>query len=215
MGECGCRGTRQGTRYTGKLTPVPETIDPRDRNLNQAIRLAALRSPDAVFRTVLTMLAESEALIQANDGSSPSLSPEQSAVVRLSLNFPHDTWPKGTPRAGQPVVGRNGGSVGVMQAIPTDVAQLAARPWGGWGSIQQCMTVEHAVTAFLRALMSAPLTADPVQDCWRVQRWRAPDPKVDFVGFRAAPSTENYYRRLDQVHRVLTGGTRYFTDGGK
>ena len=191
--------------------PVP---DPRDRNISEAIRLAALHSPDAVLRTVLTMLAEGDGLIWANDGSSGSLNPAQADAVKASLLYPHDTWPKGTPRAGQPVVGRNGGSVGAFQQIPAEVATLYERPWRGWGTIQECMTVDYATRAFLRELTARRFTSDPVVDCWRVQRWQAPNPDVDPDGFRAAPSTVNYTRRIDQVHRVLVGGPNYFEDGG-
>lgn len=55
--------------------------------------------------------------------------------------------------------------------------------------------------AFLAAFRK--VSGDPVRDCWRVQRWLAPDPGVDPVGFRSAAETVNYSRRLPLIDRII------------
>ena len=44
---------------------------------------------------------------------------------------------------------------------------------------------------------------DPVRDCWLTQQWAAPDPRLDYVGFKASPETVNYTRRLPDIPRLL------------
>lgn len=58
--------------------------------------------------------------------------------------------------------------------------------------------------AFLAAFRD--VTGDPVRDCWRVQRWLAPDPAVDLPGFLAADETKNYVRRLPLVAAIIQTG---------
>jgi hypothetical protein len=84
-------------------------------------------------------------------------------------------------------LGDNGGSVGILQQIPTEVAWLttvggldsgAPRPWAGWGPMVDCMKIETAVPKFLAQLRVTDdpkyldkVTASPiVADLLRIQR---------------------------------------------
>jgi hypothetical protein len=84
-------------------------------------------------------------------------------------------------------LGDNGGSVGILQQIPTEVAWLttvggldsgAPRPWAGWGPMVDCMKIETSVPKFLDQLRVTDdpkyldkVTASPiVADLLRIQR---------------------------------------------
>ena len=58
--------------------------------------------------------------------------------------------------------------------------------------------------AFLAAFRK--VSGDPVRDCWRVQRWLAPDPAADPAGFAASAETANYARRVSKVNTIISTG---------
>jgi hypothetical protein len=83
--------------------------------------------------------------------------------------------------------GSNGGSVGALQQIPTEVSWIATKdglddgaptPWAGWGTITDCMALETSIPKFLNQLRvtddpvyKGKLTASPVvADLLRVQQ---------------------------------------------
>jgi hypothetical protein len=83
--------------------------------------------------------------------------------------------------------GSNGGSVGALQQIPTEVSWIATKdgmddgaptPWAGWGTITDCMALETSIPKFLKQLRvtddpvyKGKLTASPVvADLLRVQQ---------------------------------------------
>jgi len=86
---------------------------------------------------------------------------------------------------------RQGDSIGVYQQNP--------RWWpsAAQGTAAQCR-------AFLAAFQD--VSGDPVRDCWRVQRWLAPDPATDPTGFLEAAETRNYTRRLPVIDRIISEG---------
>jgi hypothetical protein len=61
-----------------------------------------------------------------------------------------------------------------------------------------------STAAFVGAFRRA--TGDPVTDCWRVQRWNAPDPAQDQAGFLASQETKNYLRRIPLVSQIIQTG---------
>jgi hypothetical protein len=61
---------------------------------------------------------------------------------------------------------------------------------------EQCM-------AFLAEFARIKRTGDLVADAWQVQRWLAPDPKIDMRGFRAAAESQNYIRRVPLVPAII------------
>lgn len=78
-----------------------------------------------------------------------------------------------------------------------------------WGTLSQILDIAYAVTSFvvgrpgLPALRKIRLTDKPVEDCHRVQGWKAPDPSVDRAGFYAAAETQNYVGRLAKIPGLL------------
>jgi hypothetical protein len=89
---------------------------------------------------------------------------------------------------------QHGATFGVFQQTPR------------WWPTAHGTTAEQCA-AFLKDFTSKARqhNGDPVRDCWLTQQWAAPDPRTDLVGFRAAPETVNYTRRLPAVPRLLTG----------
>lgn len=121
------------------------------------------------LRLVAALQTESGCLIYAHDGvwgGGGKINDKQSAILRESLAFPHDA------------IGHNGGSVGPLQQIPTPVAQAADKPWGGWGTIQDCMRIETSIPKFLAQLRvttdstygGKPMASPVVADLLRVQQ---------------------------------------------
>lgn len=84
-----------------------------------------------------------------------------------------------------------GASVGIYQQIPK------WWPSATQGSAAQC-------SAFIAAFAKITRTNDLVRDCWQVQRWLAPDPAIDLTGFRIAPETQNYARRVAAVPKIIS-----------
>jgi hypothetical protein len=69
-------------------------------------------------------------------------------------------------------------------------------PTANGTTTEQCM-------AFLAAFARIARTGDAVADCWAVQQWAAPNPRTDMTGFKAAPETVNYSRRLPLVPAII------------
>ena len=61
--------------------------------------------------------------------------------------------------------------------------------------------INAATQAFLEHFNR--VTSDPVKDCWFVQHWDAPDPRVDPVGFSFAVETVNYSNRVNTVGDII------------
>lgn len=94
--------------------------------------------------------------------------------------------------------GSNGGSVGDLQQIPTEVARLRTRrnpdgsevpwPWDGWGPMEKCLDPDFSQPKFLDALRitsdpvyKGKLTASPiVADLLRVQQPLAEEVAVNY-----------------------------------
>jgi hypothetical protein len=90
-----------------------------------------------------------------------------------------------------------------------------------WGTREQILDPVYACTSFLvgrpnlPALRRVTLTADPVVDCWRVQKWGVGiNPDTDMAAFKAHPSTQNYTRRLGVIPDLIAD-PYYFDPGGK
>jgi len=85
-------------------------------------------------RVAFAIWSESRLFNYANDGTntshSPSVTPERAAILRRSLDLPHDA------------VGSNGRSTGVLQQTSEEVG-------GAWGSMAGTMIVAVAVNRFL------------------------------------------------------------------
>jgi hypothetical protein len=120
-------------------------------------------------RLVAALDTESGCRIMAHDGvwgGGGRINARQSAILQQSMALPHDD------------VGHNGGSVGALQQIPTPVAEAADNPWGGWGTIADCMALETSIPKYLIHLRvtddpyyKGKLTASPiVADLLRVQQ---------------------------------------------
>lgn len=69
-------------------------------------------------------------------------------------------------------------------------------------------TTADQCAAFLAdfAAKNGAHNGDAVRDCWLTQRWFAPDPRTDYVGFVAAPETINYVRRLPVIPLLIKTG---------
>lgn len=93
---------------------------------------------DAV--AALTCVAqESNFYMYANDGTSVTLTAEQKAAIRKSLELPYDK------------VGSNSASVGLYQQQP----YIPGRSWG-WGTIAECMDPVFSTKSFLTVLSKIP-----------------------------------------------------------
>lgn len=180
-----------------------------DRTLAHAKRLYPGRT-DLALRIALIVDAESDNRVLANSGTAVSLSSAQRIALVASIDvLAQMGWPPEW-------VGKDGVSVGPTQASPSEATTLAAKPWPGWGTIRQCMEIDYIIPNTLRQLASRATTDNVVADCWRVQRWSAPDPDVDPVAFTAAAQTVNYARRIPAVQaRLASWHDRWFTNGGK
>jgi crotonobetainyl-CoA:carnitine CoA-transferase CaiB-like acyl-CoA transferase len=142
---------------------------------------------------VMTALAESDLYNYANDGTSPRLTGPEKAQAAESMTFPHDK------------VGRDWISLGLFQQVPQ---------W--WGTVPDLMDPAVAARKFYAALkrVSGWELLEPWVSAQTVQRssfngvTKGPDGRVREFG-------ANYRARLEQAHRVVNGGPRYFTEGGR
>lgn len=166
--------------------------------------------PDLWLRVGLIVDAESDCRVLANGGGGKTLNDQQREVLKASVGvLAAFGWPKEW-------VGNDGVSVGPTQASPTEATKLAAKPWGGWGRIDQCMDIAYIIPVVLGYLAQRATTPDVVADCWLVQQWSAPSPLADLDGFHRSAQTLNYSRRIETVRtRVTDWHDRWFSDGGK
>lgn len=78
-----------------------------------------------------------------------------------------------------------------------------------WGTLPEILDISQAVRSFVIGRPGTPglrkirLTDKPVEDCYRVQGWQAPDPSKDPTGFYASRETQNYVNRLPKVPGLL------------
>src|SRR5664279_1691427 len=151
---------------------------------------------DYWVRLVAALLTETGCYNLAHDGvwnGGGHINARQSELLRQSLdmrdadgNLLRDT--EGGPDGNG--IGHNGGSVGPLQQIPTEVAQAADKPWDGWGSIRQCMTWETSLPAFLDVLSVSgdtsykgkPMASAIVADLLRVQQPLASEVDANYGG---------------------------------
>lgn len=63
---------------------------------------------------------------------------------------------------------------------------------------------EAAANAFIDQFRAA--FGSPVVDCWMVQRWNAPDPAINQLGFWSSAETVNYKNRLSRVEQIIETG---------
>lgn len=127
-------------------------------------------------RLVAAELTESVFRILAHTGewkSGGRINEAQKAILRTSAKLYRDAT--GREPDGY---GSNGGSVGILQQIPTPVARAADDPWDGWGSIVDCMVLATSVPKFLAQIRvtddstygGKPMASAIVADLLRVQR---------------------------------------------
>lgn len=118
----------------------------QERNLRAA--LTGCPTVAEAQRTAFGVWSESRGWNAANDGrntsNSPGVTPAISAILRHSLDMPHDT------------VGSNGRSVGILQQTPAEVG-------GAWGDMAGCLTPDVAASRFRARLV---VTDDPVYEGW-------------------------------------------------
>ena len=131
--------------------------DKQIRNAAIIIGQASAKSlpQKAVIVALMTAMQETRLLNLANDGSDKRLTPEQAAVARKSLDYPHEG------------VGHDWDSVGLFQQ----------RPATGWGSAEELMQPDVAAGKFFDALAKVGgwEQMDPVEAAQAVQRSKYPD----------------------------------------
>lgn len=114
---------------------------------------------DGWVRLVAALDTESKCKILAHTGTwggGGRTNAEQRAILRTSA----DVYRRATGREPDGFCS-NGGSVGALQQVPTSVARAADNPWGGWGTIVDCMVLETSIPKFLEQLR---VTNDPVYE---------------------------------------------------
>lgn len=118
----------------------------QERNFRAALAVAS--GPEERARLAFAIWSESKGRIYANDGrntsNSPGVTPAIAAILRRSLEIPHDA------------VGSNGRSTGMLQQLSSDVG-------GGWGDMAGTMDPATSARRFLSVLR---ITDDPVYDGW-------------------------------------------------
>lgn len=159
-------------------------------------------------RLALALLTESSGgFIYANDGTYYPPDSAVAAVLRRSLDLPHDR------------VGHDGRSTGPLQQVSREanLAMVPPQSWG-WGQMAETMSPARAAVMFVEALQvtSIPTYLSPagalidcgdpiVADVLRTQR-----PTVGMVlPFNYRPE------QLALAKRMARGGNRFFTEGMK
>jgi hypothetical protein len=115
---------------------------------------------------IMTIMTESGGHMYAN------------ANIPASLKIPHDA------------IGSDHHSVGLFQQqVGSDGTNAF-----GWGTVQQCMDINHSVDAFLRALKNKDLA-----------QWRGPVLwlRCQYVQISAFPDGSNYQRNYDTAKHFI------------
>lgn len=197
----------------------PDRTDPRDQVLTDTVETWRANYPgrwDLLVPMMLIVDAESDWRTLSNGGGDPRLNDAQrnalvepSRAVRRSQGLPDD-WE-----------GNNGVSVGPTQASPSEATRLRTdengnpAPWGGWGTIAQCMNTRWIIAKTLDRLAAVDASGGVVAWCWRVQQWLATSPDEDRGKFADAEESLNYSRRITRVTTMMDNySPTYFTDGG-